>query len=387
MSKFKEAKVWLKQLASEREFFLNKKTPSLDSVKKILNKLDNPDLFFDYRVIVGGTAGKGSVCYLTEDILLKNKKKVLTLSSPHLQEVRERIKINGEIISEKKFGRYILKIKEITKKNNIKITYYEAIVLAGIYAGKKEKCEILIAEIGLGGEFDAVNAIKGERIAVLTFIGKDHMEILGNLKNIAKTKAGIFTKDTIFALSGEKVFKKEISEKAKIKIEFIKGIKNKLNKKIAKKICEKILETKEIKFNNLKIPARWELIGNFILDGAHSEPRFEYILPKIKKISGKKIAILGMLKNHDFKSFEVIINEFDEIFWVDDFTEERACYSADILVKKFKKGTSEFKTLKAFEYAKQNFNENKIIVTGSFYLCGKIREEFYPSRKILELQD
>ncbi len=385
---FEKANIWLSKLASEAKFFLDKKIPSLDSVSAILDKLDSPDIFFEHRVIIGGTAGKGTVCRLTEDILLKNKKTVVTLLSPHLQVITERIRINGKLISEENFGKSILKIKEISEKYNINVTYYEAIVLAGIYTGKKAGCKILIAEIGLGGEFDGVNAIRGKRIAALTFIGKDHEDILGKLKDIAKTKAGIFTHDTVLALSGEKVFKKEISQKAKIEVNFIKGIKKKLNKKISRNICKNILGKSDFEFNNLRIPARWELIDNFILDGAHSEPRFDYILPKIKKITGKKIGVFGMLKNHDMKAFEIIINEFDEIFWVDDFSDDRNCWSADVLFKYFKKGRLDYnKTLKILEYIEKNFIKTKVVVLGSFYLCGKIRNEFYPSQEILRLQN
>ncbi len=387
MKKFKKANIWLEQLASEAKFFSDKKTPSLKPIKEMLEKLGNPDHSFEWRVIVGGTAGKGTVCRLTEDVLLREGKTVGTLMSPHLQVITERIRINGKLISTENFGESILNIKEVSKENEISLTYYEAIILAGIYAVKEAGCEILIAEVGLGGEFDGVNAIEGERISALTFIGKDHMDILGDLKSIAKTKAGIFTQETVLALSGEKVFKDEISKKSKVEVEFVKGISQKLNKKISRKICKKILKKSDFEFRNLSIPARWEKIQNIILDGAHSEPRFEYIFPKIKKIPGKKIGILGMLKNHDINAFKVIINEFDEIFWVDDFSEDRACHLGKELFKCFKKGRTDYsKTLDALKYVEDNFADAKIFVLGSFYLCGKVRNKFYLPNKILSLE-
>ena len=99
MERFFEAQNWLNELASEAKFFRENQSPSLFAVEKILDALGSPDKFFDLRVIVGGTAGKGTVCRLVEDILFRAGKKVATLSSPHIQIVTERIRINGKIIS------------------------------------------------------------------------------------------------------------------------------------------------------------------------------------------------------------------------------------------------------------------------------------------------
>ena len=171
---------WLNDLASEAQFFRKKVKPTLEVTQQLLEALDNPDLNFKYRVIVGGTAGKGTVCYLVEDVLIRENQSCGCLISPHLQIVRERIRINGKIISEEDFGDAVCQVKTVAQALKIVPTYYEAIVVAGILAASDAGVEVLVAEIGMGGEFDAVNAIRGDRISVLTFVGSDHLEFFNN---------------------------------------------------------------------------------------------------------------------------------------------------------------------------------------------------------------
>lgn len=359
----------------------------MDTVNFILDKLGRPDASFEWRVVVGGTAGKGTVCRLTEDVLLEKGKSVATLMSPALQVVTERIRINGKLISAERFGESVLKIKEISAKEYTP-TYYEAIVLAGILAAKEAGCEILITEVGLGGELDAVNAVQGDRISALTFIGNDHMEILGgSLGAIAKTKAGIFTKDTVYALSAEKKFKNILSEKSPVEVDWVKGLPQKMTKKMARRICEKILGNGNFVMKKIVIPARWEKIGNIILDGAHAKPRFEFIKPKLKKIVGKKMAIIAMTKNHNPKDLECILDEFDEIFWVTVLGQDRDFWSPDELKNQLKTGSSSFQgPLDALREVETNFPSSKVFVLGSFYLCGEIRDKYYVNTEILEKQ-
>ncbi|MDH3324737.1 MAG: Mur ligase family protein, partial [Candidatus Peregrinibacteria bacterium] len=338
MDEFRKAENWLNGLFSESDFFRKNKPPSLEITNQFLDYFNRPDKSFQYRVVVTGTAGKGTVCRTTEDILLRSGKKVATLISPHIQVVTERIRINGKLISTLDFAENIFKIKSAAESLDLKPTYYEAIVLAGILAAKKAGCEILICEVGMGGEFDGVNAVQGKRIAAMTFVGHDHMSILGpTLADVARTKAGIFTPDSILNLTYEKKYHHILEQVANSKVELIKGIKAKLNKKLSRKICEKILNSKEFKSQKVNMPARWEKIENVILDGAHSAPRFEYILPKIKKLTGHKVAIIAITQNHTPEDQNIILDEFDEIFFCDE-VKFRKCHPASELIKKLGKG-------------------------------------------------
>ncbi len=404
MDKFRKAQNWLSKLSSEAKFFRDKELPKLKIVNQILDELGRPDSSFEYRVVVTGTAGKGTVCRLTEDVLIRSGKKVTTLISPHIQVITERIRIDGKLISTSLFSETILEIKSVSEKLKIFPTYYEAIVLAGILAGKNSGSEILICEVGMGGEFDAVNSVQGKRIAALTFIGDDHRDILGpNISDIAMTKAGVFTKDSVLNLSYEQKHCSILNKKSKIDISYVKGVKARLNKKIARKISEQIMCTKDFIMQKPKMPARWEKLitsdfPNFtkslknnskiaekiILDGAHSAPRFEFILPKLKKIKSPKIGIFAMAKNHDAKSFSIISEYFDEIYWT-KLEDDREFWEPKDLQKMIKTGDLNFPNPQdAFFDALQKYPNHNIFVMGSFYLCGEIREMFYPSVNILE---
>jgi folylpolyglutamate synthase/dihydropteroate synthase len=192
-------------------------------------------------------------------------------------------------------------------------------------------------------------------------------------------------------------------------VTFVKGIPAKLNKKVAREICEKILIPPplgkgelegDFELRKLQIPARWEKIphkpplqrgqesqlvgreGDFtILEGAHSAPRFEYILPKIKKVTGKKIGVFAMARNHDPKTFQIILPEFEEVIWT-TVSGVREFWKPEELSKLMGRGRVEKNPIEAFRQA-QKLGE-KVIVTGSFYLCGTIRDLFYAPEKILE---
>jgi len=373
-------------LSGEVQFFRKKKVPSLEVIEQFLDVFKRPDESFRYRVIVAGTAGKGTVCRKVEDVLVREGKTVGTLLSPHLQIVTERVRINGQLIAPEIFGAAILRVKEKSEALNRMPTYYEAIVLAGVLAASDAGCEYLIAEVGMGGEWDAVNAFRGDRIATVTFIGADHQEILGpTLPDIAKTKAGIFTSDTVKALSYEKKYCSILQERCPVNIQFIKGLGGKLNKKIVREICEFILQTNQFEQQKIPLPAHWERVGDrIILDGAHSTPRFEYMTRTLQHQSKPLVGVCGMMKNHDWKAFRKILAYLKDVYWVDDFSANRDVWESTFLQENLKQGHVASGYQQALEVAQKDYPNANILVTGSFYLCGKIRESFYPSSEILK---
>ena len=134
---------YLESLFSEAAFFRAKKKPDLVIMNKMLDALNRPDKTPKFRTIVTGTAGKGTTCRAIEQYAISNNLSVITLVSPHIQTPLERIRINGKIISEKDFENQINKLKLISEKTNIKPTYFEAIVLAGILFAHEKKIDIL----------------------------------------------------------------------------------------------------------------------------------------------------------------------------------------------------------------------------------------------------
>lgn len=161
-----------------------------------LGKPEN-DLKF---IHVAGTNGKGSTSHLLASVLQEAGYKVALYTSPHLKDFRERIKINGNEISEKFVCEFIEKHIDFFKKNEL--SFFEMTVGLAFEYFKKEKVDIAIIEVGLGGRLDSTNIIN-PLISVITNIGKDHVQILGNtLEAIANEKAGII-KNNIPVVIGE----------------------------------------------------------------------------------------------------------------------------------------------------------------------------------------
>ena len=191
--KYQEAVKYIDHL----QMFTKKHT--LEHKKEFLKRLGSPQK--GYKIIhVAGTNGKGSVCRYMQGILLAEGKKTGMFTSPHLTTIRERIQINGENISEEKFLSVFLEISDIVKKMEADglshPTYFEFLFGMAMKAFQTEGMEYVILETGLGGRLDATNSIEKPVLTVITSVGMDHMEILGNsIPEIAKEKAGIIKKD------------------------------------------------------------------------------------------------------------------------------------------------------------------------------------------------
>lgn len=143
---------------------------------------------------VGGTNGKGSVSHSIASILQESGLKVGLYTSPHLRDFRERIKIDGEEIPESEIINFVSENKELIK--TIQASFFEMTVAMAFNYFSKQKVDIAIIEVGLGGRLDSTNIINPE-ISVITNISLDHTNLLGNnISDIAKEKAGIIKANT-----------------------------------------------------------------------------------------------------------------------------------------------------------------------------------------------
>lgn len=146
-------------------------------------------------VHVAGTNGKGSVCAYLQSILMEAGYRVGLFISPHLETMRERISINGELISEKDFVRHFEKLKAYADRDENEAghpSFFEFLFLMAMSYFDEQCPDYVILETGLGGRLDATNCIKKPQLCVITEIGFDHMQYLGNtLEEIAGEKAGI----------------------------------------------------------------------------------------------------------------------------------------------------------------------------------------------------
>jgi dihydrofolate synthase/folylpolyglutamate synthase len=169
----------------------NSQNFDLDRMRTLLKKLGNPQDQFR-SVHIAGTKGKGSTAAMVDVMLRANGYKVGCYSSPHLIDIRERIQINGEMISHADFARLVRLVEPIIAKSRPVPTYFDVLTAVAFKYFAEQKVDIAVVETGLGGRLDSTNVIKPE-VTAITSISKDHMAQLGpTLGHIATEKAGIF---------------------------------------------------------------------------------------------------------------------------------------------------------------------------------------------------
>jgi len=138
---------------------------------------------------VAGTNGKGSVSHMVASVLQEAGHKTGLYTSPHLKDFRERIKVNGEMISEEDVVTFVTKHKSIIE--SLKPSFFEMTVAMAFNYFAECKVDIAVIEVGLGGRLDSTNIINPV-LSVITNIGHDHMDLLGNtIEKVAREKAGI----------------------------------------------------------------------------------------------------------------------------------------------------------------------------------------------------
>lgn len=156
----------------------------LDKVRFLLKQLNNPEKDQVF-VHIGGTSGKGSTSTILASILKESGYKTGLHISPHIISITERAQINGKNISEEKFAELIESMKPaieaVTKEYGSTPSYFELLVALAFLHFKQEKTDINVIEVGLGGKLDATNVITSQH-QILTSIGLDHTEILGDTK-------------------------------------------------------------------------------------------------------------------------------------------------------------------------------------------------------------
>ena len=161
--------------------------------------LNNPETKFK-SIHVAGTNGKGSTSHMLASILQEAGFKVGLYTSPHLKDFRERIKINGELIPKRNVTTFVKNHKSFFENNQL--SFFEMTVGLAFEYFAKEKVDIAIIEVGMGGRLDSTNIITPV-LSIITNIGFDHTQFLGStLPQIAKEKAGII-KESVPVIIGE----------------------------------------------------------------------------------------------------------------------------------------------------------------------------------------
>lgn len=302
-----------------KEAYSNK----LEPIVNFCAYLNNPQKQFK-SIHVAGTNGKGSSSHMLASILQEAGYKVGLYTSPHLKDFRERIKINGQMIQKEEVVRFIESHQSYIEHTSL--SFFELTVAMAFKAFAKNKVDIAIVEVGLGGRLDSTNIIKPE-VSLITNIGFDHMQFLGDtLPKIAYEKAGIIKPNTPVVISEYQeatweVFKaKAKQENAPIYLaapsSFKSDLKGNYQPKNISGVVEVIKRLEGFKISeehlvnglfsvvkNTHLLGRWQIIQQnpkIILDTAHNKEGLSYTLKQLEEEPKEQLhMVIGMVSDKD----------------------------------------------------------------------------------------
>jgi dihydrofolate synthase/folylpolyglutamate synthase len=315
-NKYEESVDWLfKQFPSYQFKGASAYKPGLENTLSLLQEVGNPQENLNF-IHVAGTNGKGSTCSFLTSLLVEKGKKVGLFTSPHIYDFRERIRINGIEIDQAFVIDFCEKIKIV--KLDFSPSFFEITLAMALSYFKQEKCSIVVLETGLGGRLDATNVLS-PLISVITNIGIDHTQFLGEtLEAIATEKAGIIKKE-IPVVIGERqfettsVFEKKAQEQnasiifsQEFQLPFelnLEGYQSKnlktalvslslLSYSIDETLVEKALKNLR---RNSGLFGRMEILQKYptlILDVSHNKEGIQATLSSLKLVENTKLTIL-----------------------------------------------------------------------------------------------
>ncbi|MFN3136159.1 MAG: bifunctional folylpolyglutamate synthase/dihydrofolate synthase [Allomuricauda sp.] len=301
----------------------------LDNIIHFCNVLENPQDKFK-SIHVAGTNGKGSSSHMLASILQEAGYKVGLYTSPHLKDFRERIKIDGEVVSKKFVREFIAKYRSFFEYN--KLSFFEMTVGMAFSYFEEEKVDIAVIEVGLGGRLDSTNIITPE-VALITNIGMDHTQFLGDtLEKIALEKAGVIKSNVPVVISETQAETKMIfnliAHQLKSNIVFadaepVLGYQTDLlgdyqqrniNGVVACIHQLKNFEVPEAAISkglqnvvkNTGLMGRWQVLQQHplvVCDTAHNKEGLQLVLKQVEKQSFEKLhVVLGFVKDKDVRS-------------------------------------------------------------------------------------
>lgn len=426
---FAEAEKYLFSLGNEVEAM----KLGLENITALLAELGDPQTKY-FKIQVAGTNGKGSVCAFVDSICRQAGIKTGLYTSPHLISITERIKIDGENISEERFAHLVERVRAAAEKLlsegvlQNRPTFFEHITAVGLLAFADAGVELAILETGLGGRYDAVTAAKAE-IAAITQIALDHQEYLGEtIEEIAGEKAAIIRNDSkVVALKQNRVveqiingrcnevgidpvwagqnyvikrdaeiapllfgyFKTERASYDNVDLNFMLGEHQFENAAVAIALAE-LLQTEGLSISNdnicigletAKHPGRLEYVDNILLDGAHNAAGALALKHYLNEIVNRPITLVfGAMKDKDVADITNILFPLSQNIILTQPANSRAMGVEKLA--KFLPDAYERENIyligdvaEAIKTARQiSVTDGIILVTGSLYLVGEVKK-------------
>ncbi|WP_317192178.1 bifunctional folylpolyglutamate synthase/dihydrofolate synthase [Robertkochia sediminum] len=299
--------------------------PKLVNITALAAHLGNPQNTFK-SIHVAGTNGKGSTSHMIASVLQEAGYKVGLYTSPHLKDFRERIRINGETISEADVVRFVDRNLAFFKEHQC--SFFEMTVGMAFDHFSREEVDYAVIEVGLGGRLDSTNIITPV-VSVITNIGMDHMDMLGDtLEAIAGEKAGIIKKGVPAVISEYQrqtwpVFKEkaakeqapliladELSEdfktdlKGKYQVKNIRAVVAAVRSLLLPEVSEEVIKSGLLKtVENTGLLGRWQQLGTdplIICDTAHNREGLELVMSQLQEEDYDHLHIvIGVVKDKD----------------------------------------------------------------------------------------
>ena len=402
--------------------YWNGGTFGLGRTVELLELMGHPEKGLKF-IHIGGTNGKGSTASMSANILRKAGYTVGLYTSPYIFRFHERMQVNGECISDEELVEIVEKIQPLARSMESEPSEFELVTVIAFEYFKRHKCDIIALEVGLGGEFDATNTIEPPEVAVMTNIGLDHVELLGDtLEKIAATKAKIIKTGTDAVIyrepaSVEAVFEARCREvgacltKADFdSLELVsaslegqvfhwggyRNIETPLLGEHQLKNAAVVLTVVEVLrkrgwnipeeavrqgIATVKWPGRFELIGKeptFIIDGGHNPQCIEALVKNVRDyLGGRRLTVLtGVLGDKDYNEMYRDMAPFASEFVTVTPDNPRAMSAQDLkkYLEQFGKPVTACETVaEGVKLAKSLAGEDGVVLCyGSLYMLGDV---------------
>lgn len=392
-------------LATYAPMQLHKSMFTLDRMWMLVRRLDNPQN--NMKVVhVAGTSGKTSTAYFIRALLEASGVRTCLTVSPHIETIRERVQVGGTLLEEDVFVRYFNEFYERVQPLEPRPTFFELVTAFAYWVGVQENVDYFVAETGLGGRLDATNVVEREdKICVLTPIGFDHTDILGNtLAEIAAEKAGIIqARNDVFCAEQApevKMVFERIAEQKMARLTVVKtseaGSTSTLpmyqqqNAILASRVFSFIQRRDGLKsitniqkvITSVRVPGRWEMYSiegkTVLLDGAHNPQKLEALLGALSQKRLQPAVVVAAFSEAPERKIEecaALVQSFANRTIFTEFQVERDVFRRSValgVLQKMTQGTFLPSAEEAFEAAVAG-NEPYVVVTGSLYLVASLR--------------
>lgn len=379
----------------------------LEPMKRVLAALKDPHKEYP-SIHVAGTNGKGSTCLACASILGASGAKVGLTISPHLSRVNERLVIDGIEISDNQLDSVAVELREASRKVGETLSFHEAMTAGAFLWFREEKVDFAVVEVGLGGRLDSSNVLENPAVTIITSIGYDHQDLLGNtLEEIAREKGGIIKPHSpviigkLPEVAGNEIKKIARSLHAPV-FEYdkdfnfaftsnLKGRHQHINISLAVKAAE-ILEIErdviDDGIRDLNWPGRLEHIvyqnKSIILDCAHNLDGINSLVDYLKGNNYSKLHIgFGALTTKPWKKMVEMLIPYGDRWSIFQPPEDRGVASDDIAeyLSRFDiNAVSYGSKYNQFVHNISKLDDNQLILlTGSIYFIGVVRSLLEPA--------